>query len=89
MNIWATCQPGGGPELLYICSYPRVRPEAVAPIGDVSPMNVAPYIHQWHVTNEYILNSLVPTITLGYICQQYICRRVHRLTDEFYVYSLV
>jgi hypothetical protein len=63
---------------------PHVSPEATAPslhifISDVASMNVASYIRQCHITNEYNLNSSVPN-TLGY---------VHRLTDEFMLYSSV
>jgi hypothetical protein len=33
----------------------------------MEPMNVAPYIRRYHVTDEYLLNSSVPMNTLGYV----------------------
>jgi hypothetical protein len=51
---------------------PRISPGAAAQrpstfIGDVKLMNVTPYICWCHITDEYILNSSVPTNTLGYV----------------------
>jgi hypothetical protein len=73
---------------------PHISPGTVAPrpsmfVDDVEPMNVGSYIHRCHVTNEYILNSSVLMNTLGYIYQQYIHRRGHRLTGEFKLYLSV
>jgi hypothetical protein len=64
---------------------PCVRSGAVALrpsifVGDVESMNVGQYIYRCHIIDEYILNSSVPTNKLGYI---------HRLTDEFILYSSV
>jgi hypothetical protein len=47
-------------------------------------MNVAPYIRWCHITNEYILNSSVPTNKLGYVR-----RRIRWLTDKFMLYLSV
>jgi hypothetical protein len=81
-----THQTWGGPGALYNRRIyePTRQTWITAPrlstfVGDVAPMNVASYIRQCHVTNEYNLNSSVPN-TLGY---------VHRLTDEFMLYSSV
>jgi hypothetical protein len=53
-------------------------------VGDVEPTNVIPYIRQCHITGERILHSLVPTNIWSYDCGL-----VHRLTDEFTIYSSV
>jgi hypothetical protein len=58
-------------------------------IGDVGPMNVDPYIHRCHVTNEYILNSLVPMNTYDYVRRRYVCWYIRQLIDEFILYSSV
>jgi hypothetical protein len=73
---------------------PHVSPEATAPslhifISDVASMNVASYIRQCHVTDEYNLKSSIPMNTLGYVHQRYARRCIRRLTDKFKLYSSV
>jgi hypothetical protein len=55
-------------------------------VGDVAPMNVAPYIHRCHIINEYNLNSSVLTNTLGYVHRRYVRRYIYWLTDKFILY---
>jgi hypothetical protein len=40
------------------------------------------YIRRWHITDEYILNSLVSMNILGYVHQRYIRWHIHQLTDN-------
>jgi hypothetical protein len=85
----------GGPGTPYIHRLtdeymgPHVRPEATTPslhifISDVALTNVATYIRQCHITDEYNLNSAIPMNTLGYVH-----RCIQRFTNEFMLYSPV
>jgi hypothetical protein len=80
---------GGGHIYGPMCQIYTPAPHPGIFVGDVSPMNVTPYIHRCDVTDEYIVNSSVLTNTLGYVHWSYVHRCIHRLSDEFIVYSLV
>jgi hypothetical protein len=92
MNIWAHASEVGVSPEAHTDEYmgPHVRPGA-APlphifVGDMAPTNVAPYIHRCHVTDEYNLNSSVPTNTLGYICQRYVHQCIRQLTSVIVIF---